>query len=365
MHAGDPDQEGELLVDIVLQSLHNHLPVKRYWSNDNTEEKALEALKNLRDDDNDPMLINFKKAGYCRQHVDYLYGMNLSEAVSLQMGGRAAIGRVKTWLLGMVARREDEIKNFKPSTCYGIKASYADGFDGQMFDQKTIKPDKNDNDKDTDAEEKQGYVYYDTEAEAKAIVDGLGRKAVVKDFQKKLVTTYAPKLFEMTGAQVAGGKLGYAIDETSSALQSLYEKGYLSYPRTDCEYLSSHENFHAMIDSCRAVPELVPYIDSINESGIQRVLKSKKYVNDKALTEHGHSALAPTTKSPNFASLSDTEKDIYTLVCRQFIAIFLDPQKSKKVTLVTEIDGHTFKSAGKEMVDEGYLKILAQRQPTI
>ena len=152
----------------------------------------------------------------------------------------------------------------------------------------------------------------------------------------------------MTGAQVAGGKLGYAIDETSSALQSLYEKGYLSYPRTACEYLSSHENFHAMIDSCRAVPELVPYIDSINESGIQRVLKSKKYVNDKALTEHGHSALAPTTKSPNFASLSDTEKDIYTLVCRQFIAIFLDPQKSKKVTLVTEIDGHTFKSAGKE-----------------
>ena len=361
VHAGDPDQEGELLVDIVLQSLHNHLPVKRYWSNDNTEEKALEALKNLRDDDNDPMLINFKKAGYCRQHVDYLYGMNLSEAVSLQMGGRAAIGRVKTWLLGMVARREDEIKNFKPSTCYGIKASYADGFDGQMFDQKTIKPDKNDNDKDADAEEKQGYVYYDTEAEAKAVVDGLGRKAVVKDFQKKLVTTYAPKLFEMTGAQVAGGKLGYAIDETSSALQSLYEKGYLSYPRTDCEYLSSHENFHAMIDSCRAVPELVPYIDSINESGIQRVLKSKKYVNDKALTEHGHSALAPTTKSPNFASLSDTEKDIYTLVCRQFIAIFLDPQKSKKVTLVTEIDGHTFKSAGKEMVDEGYLKIFSTK----
>lgn len=355
VHAGDPDQEGELLVDIVLRALHNHLPVKRYWINSTVEDEILHALCNLRDDDNDPMLINLKKAGYCRQHIDYMYGMNMSEAVSLQMGGRAAIGRVKTWMLAMVAKREEEIKNFKPSTCYGVKSSYIDGFTGQLYEEKEqqFKDGESENN-----EERQGYIYFNTKEEAESLITTLGKNAVVKSYQKKDSITYAPKLFEMAGVQIAAGKLGYDVSDTSKALQSLYEKGYVTYPRTDCEYLSSHDNFKGMLNSCRVVPELVPFVDSVTDVNIERVKKSGKYVNDKVLAEHGHSAIVPTTKTPNFESLTNDEKDIYTIICRQLVAIFLNPLKTKKVTLVTDINGKLFKSTGKELVDEGYTKIF-------
>ena len=128
INAGDPDQEGELLVRIVLSAIRNTLPIKRYWSNDTTEEKVLEALQNLRDDDNDPMLKNLLAAAYGRQHSDYRFGMNITRAATLRMGTMVACGRVKTPILAIVCRRENEIKNFKPSTPYGVVANYAEGF---------------------------------------------------------------------------------------------------------------------------------------------------------------------------------------------------------------------------------------------
>ena len=102
INAGDPDQEGELLIRIVLSALKNKLPIKRYWSNDTTEAKVLHALKNLMDDDKDPMLVNLLDAAYVRQHSDWLFGMNISRGASLQMNARAACGRVKTPIQAIV-----------------------------------------------------------------------------------------------------------------------------------------------------------------------------------------------------------------------------------------------------------------------
>lgn len=350
IHAGDPDQEGELLVNIVLTSMKNKLPVKRFWSNDLTEDKVVEALKNLRDDQHDPMLVNLMQAAVGRQHSDYRFGMNVSEAVSLKMGTRAACGRVKTPILGIVCKREQEIKDFKPVTVYGVAAQYDEGFSGQLFDASVTAE---------DSDQDNSIVWYKTKTEAQDVADGLGNTATVISYETKRESKQAPKLFKLATAQItAGSKFGYSSAKTLEIIQGLYEKKFLSYPRTDCEYISSGEDLDDMLNSARAVPELNPFIDRISHADIERIRKSKRWVNDEKLKDSGHSALVPTTKGPNLDDLSEEEKNIYTMICRQFVAIFLPPQVTDKTTLVADIDGHTFKSTGHRLIDKGYTELL-------
>ena len=170
INAGDPDQEGELLIRIVLGAIGTNIPVKRYWSNDMTEMKMLDALKNLRDDDHDPMLTNLYMAAIGRQHSDYRFGMNISRAATLKIGFRAACGRVKTPILSIVCKREDEIKNFVPKTVYGVRVDYDEGFTGQMYD--TSVPEDADDD---DTQQADHFIWFDTKAEADAAFAALSR----------------------------------------------------------------------------------------------------------------------------------------------------------------------------------------------
>lgn len=354
IHAGDPDQEGQLLVDLVLNKVNNKLPVKRFWTNDTTDEAILHALLNLIDY-KDMTQQNLLKAAYGRQHSDYRFGMNLSQASSLKMNTRAAVGRVKTPILAIVCRREDEIANFVPTTCYGVKALYSENFDGILFKpvDKTTKSEKTEED-----DENSGIIYFDTEKEAKDFISILGNTAIVESYQTKRVETYAPKFFKLATAQVAASKLGYSSDQTLAIIQSLYEKGYVSYPRTDCEYISSKENLSALLNSTSSISEFQSYLSQISSNDINRVRQSKKWTNDKELENHGHTALIPTTRKPNYLSLSPDEQTIYTLICRQFIAAFLPPLVQDKTVLVADINGHKFKSNGKTVINPGYSVIF-------
>lgn len=361
INAGDPDQEGELLVRLVLEYLKNRLPVKRFWTNDLTEAHVLNALQHLKDDDADPMCVNLYAAARGRQHSDYRYGMNLSEAASLKMNTRVACGRVKTPILAIVCRREDEIRNFKPKTVYGVKALYAEGFDGQLFDAAQAEEEKEDEEEKKD-ESKRGLVYFDTKKEAEDLIASLPSTATVVSFEKKREETYAPKLYKLATLQVDAGKKGFNDARTLQIIQALYEKELLSYPRTDCEYLSSEENFEGILRAVMQVPELLPFIrDKITKGAMERVKKSKKWINDKALEEAGHSAIRPTTKPANLASLSEEEQEIYKMVCRRFVAIFLPPTVQDKTQMVAEADGKTFKSNGKTLVDPGYAEIFGTK----
>ncbi len=359
INAGDPDQEGELLVRIVLAHLKPSIPVKRYWSNDTTEGKVLDALKNLLDDDHDPMLVNLLAAAYGRQHSDYRFGMNISRAASLKMGVMAACGRVKTPILAIVCKREEEIKDFKPTTKYGVMAMYDEGFSGQLYN--AAEEAEGSDEEDEKDEAAKGLVWFDTEDEAQECIEELGRRATVVKSERKRVETFAPKLYKLATAQVAAGKLGMTSSETLETIQSLYEKGYVSYPRTDCEYLSSHEDFDAMLDAAASCTPIKSYVESIDRSVIAKVKKTKKWVNDDKLKESGHSALAPTTKAPNFATLTPYEQTIYTLISRQFAAIFMPPLVQEKTLVVTEISGKSFKSVGKTTIDAGYAKMLGTK----
>ena len=357
INAGDPDQEGELLIRLVLHMAGNKLPIKRFWSNDLTEKAVLDSFKDLRDDNKDPMLVNLLKAAYGRQHSDYRFGMNITRAASLQMNARVACGRVKTPILAIVCRREDEIRNFKPSTTYGVKAVYGgeSSFEGTLFDPADATDGK---DEGEDTEKKTGIIWFDTKKEADDLILSLPDTASVISFEKKRATSYAPKLYKLASAQVDAGKMGYNDARTLEIIQGLYEKEYLSYPRTDCEYLSSKEDFIGILKAVMAVPEFEPYIRTINRAAIEKVRKTKKWINDKALQDAGHSALRPTTKAVNFESLSKEEQDIYSMICRRFVAIFLPPLLQDETMMVTKAGDSYFRSSGKTLVDPGYTKIF-------
>lgn len=359
INAGDPDQEGELLIRIVLKELECDIPILRYWSNDQTEQKVLEAFKNLKDDEHDEMLINLLNAAYGRQHSDYRFGMNISRAATLKMNSRVACGRVKTPILGIVCKREKEIENFIPKTVYGVKVNYEDGFLGNLYDSSFDNNEEEDKKKKDD--EQSGLVWFETKEEAENLISSLSYRAEVVRFESRKSKTSAPKLFKLATAQIAAGKMGYTPADTLSIIQGLYEKGYISYPRTDCEYISSGENLRAMLESASCVEELKPFILDIDDSAIYDVKSTPKWVNDKALKEAGHSALVPTTKKPDFDSLSNDEQKIYTLIAKQFVAIFLPPLIQNKKILITNIDDNYFKSTGKTLIDEGYTKIFGTK----
>ena len=349
INAGDPDQEGELLIRLVLAHAGNKLPVKRFWTNDLTESHILNGLKTLKDDDKDPMCVNLLAAAKARQHSDYRIGMNISEAATLKMNARVPCGRVKDAILAIVCRRMDEIRNFKPSSVYGVKSVYSENFTGALFDAKNETADE-----DATPDQKAGIIWFDTKAEAEELIADLPATATVVSFEKKKTETYAPKLYKLATLQVDAGKLGYNDADTLKIVQGLYEREFLSYPRTDCEYLSSGEDFKGILKAVMAVPTLAPHIRKVTASAISRVRGSKKWINDKALEEAGHSAIRPTTKAPDISKLSKAEQDIYTLVCTRFVAMFLPPIVQDKTQLVADAGGHTFKSAGKTLIDPGF-----------
>ena len=351
IHAGDSDQEGELLVNLLLSYLHNTLPVKRYWANTTVEAEIVDALKNLRNEASDTMLINLLKAGYARQHTDYRFGMNLSSAGSIQMSGRAAIGRVKTVMLHIVCQREEAIRNFTPSTSYGVKVLYTCGAEGVLHD--------NTSGADKDDDESSGIVLFDEKKDAQSWISSLaGKNGVVLTYDVSKTETKPPRLFKMSRAQVRAGKLGYSTEETAETIQHLYEMGFMSYPRTSCDLLGSGENFRALLDSAAVLPELEPFVQMITDTDIERVKKDKRWVNNKAIKEEGHTALCPTVNHVDLSALSPKERDIYTMICKQFVSIFLPPVVQEKTRMTVDIDGSMFVSTGKKLLNAGYSKIF-------
>ena len=350
INAGDPDQEGELLIRIVLSQAENKLPVMRFWTNDLTESHILNALKNLKNDDKDPMLINLINAAYGRQHSDYRVGMNISRAATLKMNGRVACGRVKTPILAIVCRREDEIENFVPRTSYGVMAYYEDGITGSLYD-----PGASD---EEETEDKKGIIWFDDKKDAENIISKLSKKAKVIFFEEKEEKTYAPKQFKLATLQIEAGKHGFSDGNTLRIVQRLYEKRLLSYPRTDCEYLSSDENFMGILKVMRDIGTIGDFVKTITKGDLDRVKKSDKWINDKALEESGHSAIRPTTTVPDYSELDADEIYIYEMVCKRFVSMFLPPLIQMKTTLITDIDGYQFRSTGKRLIDIGFEKIF-------
>lgn len=352
IHAGDADQEGELLVRETLLKINNSLPVKRLWTDFETESALLAALLNLRDD-SEPQFENLYKAALIRQRTDYRFGMNGSIAAGAKFGiTGASTGRCKAAMLDMVVTRTDEIRNFVPQTVYGVQVIYENGLEGTLFDDSPL-PEK------TEKDEKQDRtIYYKTKQEAENLIYSLPDMGTVVSVKKETVKKYAPGFLNLDQVQSEAARFGYGLQDTLQTVQELYEAGYVSYPRTDCYYLSTDVDILPILNSAAAVPGFDAIRKSISTSDIQNTKKMKRYFNDEEAKKHGHGALTPTDESPDFDKLSKKQKDIFTIIAKRTLAAFLSPLIQNKVSVVTDVGGHRFRTGGKTTVDAGWTTFL-------
>lgn len=301
IHAGDPDGEGELLVRLVLNYIGNKLPVKRFWSNDLTEGAILSALKNLRDDSE---LDTVYDAALVRQHADYQFGMNVTGIATLKMRDLCKLGRVKAPIIYLLVERERAIRNFIEKVTYKPMFTYknCEFVADKSFDEK--KDAENFNPK--------------------------SNQATIIDYKQEKKTKKAPKLFKLSTLQTeANRKLKMSGADTLATLQLLYEAKVTSYPRTDCEYISSAVDIGEI---AKSILREIKVDTALLTKYPQEVLADKTYANDKAISTEGHTAIIPTGKSLP-ASASDKEKQLYELICRRFLAMFA----VEKVTLSTKV----------------------------
>lgn len=342
INACDPGREGQLIFWSFYDSLPIKLPVKRIWHSDQTVESLSKALNNLRDED-EPELYNLTQSSKLRAVFDWLIGMNFSTGLSLASKNNVAVGRVMTPTLRLVVDRELEILNFKTDNYYTLECQY-DGFTGTYFNKKIDSKFKD-------------------KAQVEAFVAQLGFEGVVRKIEKKVENKKAPGLMSLQVLQTEASKLfGYKMSETLEIAQSLYEKKYLSYPRTDSSHLTKaiSEEFGQLLKTIRSsVSELVPFIEGIQQepTRIEKAKKDKSYVNDAKVTDHY--AIIPTKQVANLERLNEKERNIYTHVCKRFISIFMDSFQVEKTKMLAVVDGrHMFVTNGSVLIRKGYQELF-------
>ncbi len=322
IHAGDPDQEGELLVRLVLNKMNNTKPVKRFWTNDLSEHSILSALKNLKDDNEYNNLFN---SALVRQHTDYQFGMNFTAVATLMMNDLCKLGRVKGYIVYAIVNKENEINNYVETKTYKPMFTY----NGLEF----ISPDAK-----------------NTEDEASRINPNTNTAKVV-DVKTEKKTKKPDKLFKLSTLQMAAFKaLKMSDKKTLEVLQSLYEKRTVSYPRTDCEYISTETDIETIKNK---VLSLVSVSPSLLTKTSDTILKDKTYCNDKAIASEGHTAIIPTGEN---ATMSDEERALYELICKRFLAIFASNKETShtKVTAIPEGSDVTYEYTEKYDINSGF-----------
>ncbi len=355
VHAGDPDREGQLLIDEVLDYLNCQKPVKRILLNALDEGSIKKANKDLRDNRD---FLNLKKSALARARADWLIGMNLSRAYTLAARragkkGVFAVGRVKTPTLALVVRRERELKDFKPVDYFTIKAIFAHQ-NGEF--SATWKP------KDTQA---------GLDFENRLIDENIAKVLIGKFAQKTeagKITAYqkaqkkeAQRLpFSLSSLQVlAGKKYGYDPQLVLDTAQKLYEKKLTTYPRSDCEYLPQSQFSDAKI--------ILQNLYNINEKQLTNWakkcdLKTKSRAwNDKKIT--AHHAIIPTKVKVNLMSLTIEERNIYFLIAQAYIAQFYPVHIYDQTKISIEYMQELFVTSGrvvKQMGERNIYFLIAQ-----
>ena len=352
VHAGDPDREGQLLIDEVLDYVHCQKPVKRILLNALDEESIKKANANLRDNKD---FLNLKKSALARARADWLIGMNLSRAYTLaaRRAGKKevlAIGRVKTPTLALVVRRERELQNFKPVDYFIIKAIFAHQ-NGEFI--TTWKP--QDIQKGLDSENRLLDENIAKDLIAKfASKTEQGKIIAYQKAQKK----EAQRLpFSLSTLQVLAGKrFGYEPQLVLDTAQKLYEKKLTTYPRSDCEYLPQSQFNDAKV----IVHNLLNYQDKQLSTWAKKAdisIKSRAW-NDKKIT--AHHAIIPTKIKANLNALSEVERNVYFLIAQAYIAQFYSVHIYDQTKITVMYMNENFTASGRTVKQLGWKELYLQ-----
>ncbi len=291
INAGDADREGEIIVRLcVNHALKSPKAQKRLWLPDQTPETVKAALSDMKDE---LEYENLAAEGFARTYIDWLYGVNLTRYATIRTGKLLRVGRVIVPIVRAIYDRDMEIKNFKPEIYYVIRSNEeTNGECVELVGKRKFA--KNELDK----------------AESLA-AEYNEAGAVVTAAESKRDTIHPGKLYSLSTLQnVLGKKYKMSMSDSLKIIQKLYEDGYLTYPRTNSEYLATAEK-----DKMRAI------ISNVSKLGYPVRFKDSKYIFDDSKIE-SHSALTPTYKIPKLDALNEKEKQVYSTVFRRFVAVF-------------------------------------------
>ena len=327
VNAGDSDREGEIIIRIcVMNTGAASKSFKRLWLPDQTPETVRRALSEMKDESEYESLAD---EGFARTYIDWLYGVNLTRYATLKTGTLLRVGRVIVPIVKAIYDRDMEIRNFVPEVYYAIAS------EEQTKGETVELISKNKFDKDK--------LY-----EANALCEKYNSsEAIVKSKKSKKETINPPKLFSLSKLQsLLGKKYKMSMADSLAIVQKLYEEGYLTYPRTNSEYLATNEK-----DKIRKI------ISNIKNIGYPIEFKDKKSIFDDSKIE-SHSALTPTYKIPKKEQLSEREMQVYQTVFRRFVAVFCAEeclaQKTEMVIAVGEHEEFTLK--GITILQKGFLR---------
>ena len=344
VNAGDPDREGQLLVDEVLDFVGNKKPVQRILLNALDEKSVKQALNDLRDNND---FQGLKNAALGRSRADWLVGMNLSRAYTIkaqQVGYESvvSVGRVMTPTMALVVRREEEIKKFKAVTHYAVKAIFSNNF-GEIATTWQMS----DNVFDLDSEGRLLNAKVAEKLIEKLNASASQGKIISVEEKNKLESQRLP--YSLSSLQIEAGKRhNYSPQTVLDTMQKLYEKKLTTYPRSDCEYLPENQfaDSEEILDHLKDLPDFAELVRNANLS-----IHSRAW-NDKKIS--AHHAIIPTRIKANFEKLTAVEQNLYVMVSQAYLAQFYPAHEYKATTVVISCADEKFIGKGKLVTQLGW-----------
>ena len=365
----DSGREGEYIYRLVAQMAGVHDKTqKRVWIDSQTEEEILRGIREAKDISE---YDNLSASAYLRAKEDYLMGINFSRVLTLRYGNSVSnylktkyqaisVGRVMTCVLGMVVRREREIRSFVKTPFYRVLGSIS--LEGENFDGEWRAVEGS-------RYFQSPYLYkengFKEKQYAEQLIGELSQSSPlvcqVEKIERKKENKNPPLLFNLAELQNVCSRLfKISPDETLRIVQELYEKKLVTYPRTDARVLSTAvaKEIYKNISGLRRYPQIDGAADEVLEMGTYKNIAKTRYVNDKQITDHY--AIIPTGQGLSALNgISLTAQRVYETIVRRFLCIFYPPAVYQKVNLVTVMEKDNFFSSFRVLQSEGYLKIAA------
>jgi DNA topoisomerase-3 len=326
-------------------------PVERLWLQSKEDSDILKAFENLK---HDSFYAPKREASFARQYADFLLGHNLTVAFSVKVSSLLHIGRVQTPTLSLLVKRRLEIEGFVSKDYYELSAEFGSKYSGKWF------------------KDNKSNVKFDEKDKMNEIADKIKGKTGKVISKTVNPTNEKPKeLFNLGGLQKeANRKLGFTAKKTLEVAQELYDKyKVLSYPRTSSAYLMDSQvaSFPQILKSM-SVEQYKEFTADIIAAGIPT---GKHFIDNKKVTDHY--AIIPTKKQVNWSEFQDdlksgvTKKELaslYDLVAKRFLSVFYPEARYEKTEIVTEVEGETFKTGGRILIDLGWKKVYEKEKET-
>lgn len=363
----DSGREGEYIYRLVEQMAGVKGKVrKRVWIDSQTEEEILRGIQEAKPLEN---YDNLSASAYLRAKEDYLMGINFSRLLTLKYGNSISnylqtnytvlsVGRVMTCVLGMIVRREREIREFVKTPFFRVISTV--DVEGQTFEGEWRAVKGSRYFESFDRYKENGFQKREKAEELIAYLSQpLPLTCEILSIEKKKEKKNPPLLFNLAELQNECSKrFKISPDETLRIVQELYEKKLVTYPRTDARVLSTAvaKEIHKNLNGLSKYEMAGPFLSDILRFGSHKGLEKTRYVNDKQITDHY--AIIPTGQGlPALQAVAPTARQVYDLIVRRFLSIFYPPAVYQKVSIVTKRKEEQFFSSFKVLAEEGYLKV--------